>query len=270
MKTAFCSFFFLSTIFLFTACHQGESQPPESEAKLEHVKVSWSSTAQTVSPGETFHLLWEFEMAEGWHLYGNGRNDSGFPPSVKVDWPEGWEAGPLLWPAPERYLSAGDILDHVYHEKLQLVQEVVAGPWGPTGEIRLSARVDWLACKDECVPGQEILSLVFPDRKIGPDTEIATALSRIPTPAPVGEIEVVWESASVKISVPEVVALEFYPYSDCLPLRDVLKDGSTQGESISLGLRAKPHEADRLKGILHQVLQDGSKRNWIIDVQPGG
>ena len=56
------------------------------------------------APGESVTLIWRFELADDWHLYWTGRNDSGYPPLIELDLPEGWVAGGLQWPAPERYV----------------------------------------------------------------------------------------------------------------------------------------------------------------------
>ena len=99
-------------------------------------------------------LVWHFEVADDWYLYSPGRNDSGYPPTVELALPDGWKAGELQWPAPERHLGEGDILDHVYYEDLVLLQEIaVPVDFEPKDRFEIQAEVSWLACKGMCVPG---------------------------------------------------------------------------------------------------------------------
>ena len=122
------------------ACGGGDKQPAAS-ATSAAAPSAVAARAQLAAPDPgTVTVAWTFDLAEGWHLYGSGLNDSGYPPSVALTLPDGWRAGPLRWPVPERYLMPGDILDHVYHHRLVLLQDLLpptaCGPrrrprWGP-------------------------------------------------------------------------------------------------------------------------------------------
>ena len=48
-------------------------------------------------------------MQPGWHVYWNGRNDTGTPVRITLTVPEGFAAGDVLWPAPVRHVAAGEI-----------------------------------------------------------------------------------------------------------------------------------------------------------------
>lgn len=231
-------------------------------------------TPEAVMPGQTFPVVWRFELAEGWHLYWNGRNDSGFPPSVKLDMPAGWEAGALEWPVPERHLSAGDILDHVYHGQLLLLQELTVSANAAAGTVSIPAWVNWLVCRDECVPGLENLQLkvkVAGEHRPGPQDDLVTAaLRELPWTAPTEQLSFSWADDSVTVTVPGAVSLEFYPDLDCGALVDLVADGVSRSDRLVLRLRPVDGQIGPLKGILRPQLSDGSYRHWTIDAHPGG
>lgn len=261
---------------LLGGCGSGEqeAQPPETLAGTRVTFRVLPATDAAV-PGEAYTLVWRFDLADRWHLYSNSRNDSGFPPRVKLDLPPGWQAGPLQWPTPERYLAAGDLLDHVYHDQLLLLQEVAVPQDVTAGQkVKIPARIDWLVCRDECVPGKAELALEIPvAAEAGPGpgaADAGLARTRLPVPAPPDGVQAAWTAEQVTLTVAGAERLEFYPDQDCVPLRDLVTDGAGAGETLTLHLRPDPEAAADLAGILHQRFPDGSTRNWTIEISPGG
>ena len=251
----------------------GDTPPDDQAAQTPPPQVTFShaTSHQEAVPGQTLQLLWRFDMAPDWHLYGPGRNDSGFPPSVRLDLPDGWLAGPLQWPAPERYVMAGGILDHVYHGQLLLVQDLQVPASGAVGtQVDIPLQVDWLACKDACVPGQAKTSLKLTvAERTAPSAEFATiekVLAAVPVPAPEGAPTMAW----VELEVADATGLAFYPDQDCLALADLVRDGEVDSGRLKLELGKAVEGQTRLKGILKQQLSGGTTRHWTINIQPGG
>lgn len=268
-------FTFLFLLMMAGGCGGGSDDGPPADQTAVQVTLTHAFSHAPAAPGQTLQILWRFDLAEDWHLYGPGLNDSGFPPSVTLDLPDGWSAGPLRWPAPERYLMAGGILDHVYHGQLLVVQDLLVPlDAEPASQVAIPAQVNWLACKDACVPGQAKLTLVIDlaDRaRPTADLPLITkTLAAVPLPAPAGALSVVWSESHAELTVPGAARLAFYPDTDCLPLQDLVADGLREGETLLLRVAEPKPGQERLKGILHQQLEDGTPRNWTIDFQPGG
>lgn len=252
----------------------GGAQQESPVASIQEVPgratLTWVSSYEVVVPGQSFLVMWQLEPAENWHLYWDGLNDSGYPPSVKLKLPPGWQVGPLMWPAPERHLAEGDILDHVYHGPLALLQEISVSADAQIGStITIPVRIDWLACRDECVPGKAELNLDFlvgEQARPSPDSGlISSALALLPQPAPLERVAVTWPENSVVLAVKGAQALEFYPVADSREPTHLIDDGSVEGNVLQLRLR--PGQEKRpLKGILHLKMTDGSLRNWTINL----
>jgi Disulphide bond corrector protein DsbC len=122
-----------------------------SAARIQSLQVDLS-----VSEGPEVYAALRFRMEPGWHLYWKNPGDSGLPPEVAWDLPEGWKAGPLEHPVPLALASPGG-LDYVHSGAFTFLAKLIP-PSGkqPAGTVR--ARLDWLACKDACVQGKAVLS----------------------------------------------------------------------------------------------------------------
>jgi thiol:disulfide interchange protein DsbD len=239
------------------------------------VTLSGAAEPATAVPGGTVALLWRLRIAEGWHLYGNGRNDSGFAPRVQLTLPPGWTAGPLLWPAPARHVSAGDILDHIYEGELVLLQEVSIPADAATGSrASLRARWEWLACRESCVPGLDSLVVgiaVDPAAPaMAPSPALAAAREKLPQPLPDGLVTRKWEGLTLRIErvSPASGRLTFMPDLDCAELVDLLHDGV--GESLALRVAtptgAAQGRAASVRGLLLVEGTSGQARAYTIDV----
>jgi DsbC/DsbD-like thiol-disulfide interchange protein len=244
------------------------------------VVVSVEVVPLAAVPGEAVTLVWRFALAKDWHLYWAGRNDSGFPPRVDLELPAGWVAGGLQWPVPERYVSPGDILDHVYFEELVLVQKLGA-PDDATvgGSVAIEADIQWLACKDMCVPGKTVLTLSIPVRShvAMPDPDrAAAAVARLPGPLGENALVTRWEGSTFHIGHAEGWSLTFMPTDDCGQLVDLLKDG--QGDHLALRFKPKGETVGPVRGLITIEDNSGKARAYRInfptaalaDVSSGG
>lgn len=111
------------------------------------------------APGETLRIGVLFRMRPGWHLYWRNPGDAGFPPSVAWKLPDGFAAGDLEWPVPTAFGGAevrgfgyaGDVL---LATTLRIPDEL-----RPGDRTTLRADVQWLACRELCLPGEATVTL---------------------------------------------------------------------------------------------------------------
>ena len=272
MPRKFLPLLFVLMGMALAACSSSDEEKSPAPAQVERISVA-ATPISTSTRGIT--ILWQFTLTDGWHLYSTQRNDSGFPPTIKLTLPDGWVAGPLQWPVPARHIVAGDILDHVYYDELLLLQDLTVPAAADSGEVfTIPARLDWLICKDACVPGHKELDLEVTVGEMAiaktVSDQVARARAALPVPAPQVGFGLTWHDAAVEIVVPGAVALAFYPAEDCALLTDVIKDAVGNSDRLELNFRAKDGQMGPLKGILHQKLTGGRHRNWIITQPFGG
>lgn len=207
-----------------------------------------------------FRVLWTMTPTAGWHLYSDRLNDSGFPPRQTMAWPADWLVGELRWPVAERYEMDGGILDHVYHDTITLVQDVIIPQLDES--MSLEARWDWLVCKGECVPGKSLVTVEFV-----PGEEPAAnlkAMSGFPVPPPPGAVQIQREGNTATVHVPDAGILEFHPDADGALYRDLLTDGATTGDTLTLHLRPGYDGSTDARGVLKVTTPDGRVEAWLI------
>ena len=125
-----------------------------------HLKVRLVSEASAVAPGQTFWIGLDFALEPEWHIYWINAGDSGQPPRVTWSAPAGYTVGSIEWPQPGRIVDSPTIVDYGYHGNVLLMAPVRAGSSPrPGSSAEILADVNWLVCRDICVPGNARVSL---------------------------------------------------------------------------------------------------------------
>jgi thiol:disulfide interchange protein DsbD len=149
------------------------------------VAVTLLSEIAAVEPGGSFWVGLHQRIAPGWHTYWTNPGDSGEP--TIVDWviPEGWQAGPLVFPKPER-VPVAPLMSYGYTEETVLLTRLTA-PAGLTAgaAVTLKARAAWLVCEKICIPEEADVALTLPVAAAKPPAaalEAVTAGQPVKTP----------------------------------------------------------------------------------------
>lgn len=151
-----CSIIFASLMFAFS-----ESWAQES-VQGDHVSIRWLAP-QKISAGEKTQLGFHFKPDPGWHVYWKNPGDSGAAPKFEMNSNEG-SIGPIQWPFPKRLPVAhltnlGYEGEVVYLFEFELTDRGLAKRKSAGDVAKISARLEWLVCKEDCVPGFANLNL---------------------------------------------------------------------------------------------------------------
>lgn len=142
--------------------------PSTAQGPPQRAKPTMLCDSTAITPGGTFTLAIRFEIDPGWHMYGPYLNDTGIAPIIDLKVPAGFEIGAPQWPVPTRYVSGdGQLLDHVYEGEFVILLPMRApaelDPEIARGSgIEFAASMEWLVCKDICVPGWGDASVTVP------------------------------------------------------------------------------------------------------------
>jgi thiol:disulfide interchange protein DsbD len=131
-----------------------EQSPVTAELIAEHASIQ---------PGGRTRVGVHFDLEEGWHIYAKEPGDAGLP--TKVTWHLLPEAtfGPLQWPKPQEFIDPGDIRTVGYSGTVVLYSLLTITTQVPADRLLpIVATVEWLACRDVCVPGATTLELSLP------------------------------------------------------------------------------------------------------------
>jgi thiol:disulfide interchange protein DsbD len=238
----------------------GRDAAPGLAPAPEPVRLSLVAEREALVPGETARLGILFELEPGWHLYWPGRNDTGLPPRVKLDLPDGYRAEDLLWPSPERHVSPGGILDHVYRDELLVILPVRVPETAAPGETaRLGVEADWVVCEEFCLFGRDSAGIALPvSKQAGARSEgrttarFAETRRRLPRAAAeyAGELHLAWQDPTLLVEAPGARRLEFYPATDCGELRDPLADAAVEGPRMALRFDESREDPVLARGLL--------------------
>ncbi|MEM6314000.1 MAG: protein-disulfide reductase DsbD domain-containing protein, partial [Planctomycetota bacterium] len=81
--------------------------PPS--AQTPKAEVTLVADADAFEPGVPMTVGLRFELQPTWHVYWINPGDAGLPPRVDWELPEGFTAGPLMFPVPKTFESAGSV-----------------------------------------------------------------------------------------------------------------------------------------------------------------
>jgi thiol:disulfide interchange protein DsbD len=166
-----------------------------SSADVAHLHVQLVFRKAQLYPGSGDHGGLYFKLEPGWHVYWKNPGDSGEPPHIHWTLPEGVTAGPLQFPAPKR-LPLGPLMDFGYENEVLFPFRLEFAKSAKPGNAVLQAKVDWLVCREVCIPGKAELEVA---RKVlggspsaepddGPGVEIWTRLAALlPDALPSGD-----------------------------------------------------------------------------------
>jgi DsbC/DsbD-like thiol-disulfide interchange protein len=211
-----------------------------AEARLVSEFSEWA-------PGTTRFIGVHLKMDEGWHVYWDGQNETGLPVAATLDLPEGFSAGRMVWPVPRRYISPGDILDHVYEDEVTVLIPIHVPPEAKRGQrVTISGELEWLVCADVCIPGWGDGSVTV---RIGSETEaprgdgfeqIAASRANMPAPLPESQTELTlgWDGDTLEIRPRGPFEwAAFYPAAGSQPVERLIDTGKTSSGALRLPIR---------------------------------
>ena len=128
-----------------------------------HVQVSLMTQHGSIPPGGSTLIGVQFDIEDGWHIYADPPGDAGLATRVTWSVPGGISMGPLRWPSHTQFTEAGKIRTFGYTGTALLASELSYHAWRDLySTITVQAQVQWLACKDICVPESATIQLVLP------------------------------------------------------------------------------------------------------------
>lgn len=155
-----------------------------------HLTVELLTPTPAISAPDSFEAGLYFKLDKGWHIYWLNAGDSGLPPTIKWTLPPGITVGPIQYPTPRR-LPLGPYMDFGYeNEVLFPIAMKAKASLKPRQQETLAAKVDWLVCREVCIPGKANLTLDISGSasKPSPNADVLALFERLsktmPQPLP--------------------------------------------------------------------------------------
>ena len=241
---------------------------------IPHGTIDLLAENNSIVPGHEFTLGLHFKLEPGWHIYWVNPGDSGEPPRITWQLPQGIVAGDMQWPTPHK-MGTSTIVDYGYEgEVLLLIPVHAAQNLSPQGPEKLDAAVRFLICREMCIPGKAQLSLTLPveAHNAVPNSSVepmfAAARARLPRPSPPAWKYFVQEGKDtfqLSVNAGKTILSAFF-----FPREESQIDNAAPQSAIAdaNGVKLTLHKSDqlmkpisRLKGVL--VLKTGEA--YVVD-----
>ncbi len=149
-------------------------------ATADHLTLALVVPEQQLARGSTITAGLQFKLEKGWHIYWVNAGDSGEPPRVRWTLPAGIIAEPFQYPAPER-LPLGPLMDFGYENAVTFPVPMHVAQTAATGPATLHADVDWLVCREVCLPGKASVAVMRTVASAGASVQTDAAAKAIVT-----------------------------------------------------------------------------------------
>lgn len=133
--------------------------PPAQEL----VRAQLLANTTAVKPGQSFTIGVLLKIEPRWHVYWLNPGDSGRATTVKFTMPKGFKVGAVQYPVPLKFDQLADVIGYGYENEVLITADVKT-PFElkDISEIAIAADVQWLSCRDACVPGKASVSVKLP------------------------------------------------------------------------------------------------------------
>lgn len=237
------------------------------------VAPSLIADSTKIAPGKPFTVGVRLKMAPGWHVYWQHPGESGGPPKIEWELPDGFQAGAIQWPFPRAYLDEGDLLTYILENDLVLPVEITPPAQIPPGEVTLKAKLNWLVCEKICVPGEGAISLTLPTGGDGAPANadlFAKARAQMPKTGD-APFQVAWEPKADALTVtisglPRDVAAEFFPLPPpgVKPGQPKASTSTAEGKrSITFPLEGAATSAAPWQGVV-VTTKESTREGWQV------
>lgn len=197
---------------------------PAAAAEPNPLSIALVAEVESIQPGTPFHAALHLRHPPGSHTYWKYPGIVGVPTSMRWHLPEGWSAGEIEWPAPERVFMF-EIAAQGFEGEVVLPMRITPpASLKPGQRVRLEGRATWMCCGRTCHPGFQDLALELP---------VAAA-----QPAARPDLAPLFASARASIAK---------------PCADWLAEAERHGQEVRLHLRPRSEAAKKQLAAISQV-----------------
>jgi thiol:disulfide interchange protein len=255
---------------------------PQPTATAAHLTVQMVVPPAQIYPGQNFTAGLYFKLEPGWHIYWINAGDSGEAPSIHWALPDGIKADAMQFPAPKR-LPLGPLMDFGYeNEVLFPIPLHVAADFKPVdGKATLAGRVNWLVCREVCIPGKAQVAVERPavasapavDNQVAADAQLIEKFKNtLPQPLPAGmsakfRAQGNGFALAVETGSSEKTAV-FFPFDQTVIANAAPQPATALKNGVELTL-TKDADLHTAPSDLHGVLVLGDGRAYEVRATPG-
>ncbi|MGY8651551.1 MAG: protein-disulfide reductase DsbD domain-containing protein, partial [Verrucomicrobiia bacterium] len=116
--------------------------------RTEEVTLRTLASHTSVAPGQEFQLALNFQIADGWHIYGPKKGESYLPTTIEWKLPKGTALKAIQWPKP-LLVSSGESVQPTYEGTITVLVTFIAPKNAKANsQLKLAAKVNWQVCRE--------------------------------------------------------------------------------------------------------------------------
>ena len=125
---------------------------PATSTKEVTLRTLASHTS--VAPGQKFKVALNFQIADGWHIYGSKKGEFYLPTTIEWELPKGTKLKDTQWPKP-LLVNSGASVQPTYEGTITVLVTFIAPKNAKANlQLKLAAKVHWQVCRGiKCKPG---------------------------------------------------------------------------------------------------------------------
>lgn len=150
---------FLLSIGLAFGLANAEEASEWDEGDFSKARLIASHKAVPGEAGQTLYIGFQVKMKEGWKTYWRTPGNAGLPPVFDWQGSVNLASVDVRYPAPERF-EIFDLQTYGYPDEVVYPIKISPSVWD--APITLNVKVNYLVCKDLCVPAIANLNLTIP------------------------------------------------------------------------------------------------------------
>jgi len=250
-----------------------------SQASAGHVQTELLANVSAIQPSKPFWLGVRLTVDPTWHVYWKNPGDAGLPTRVKFTLPEGFTAGALQFPTPQRFEQPGGIVAFGYENSVMLLTQITPPANLPADfQQNFHAAVSWLVCSNVCVPGKANVDLTL-GASVSPSPANRELFDEWSSQVPV-DSAADSEIASVSVAAKDVVTVtwrheapdhvDFFPASlddyNVAGTTEKTGPGTTAIHFTATPLTGKSPGSMVLEAVLGYSNKDGKRRGVILSI----
>jgi DsbC/DsbD-like thiol-disulfide interchange protein len=117
-------------------------------ASTNEVTLRTLASHTSVAPGQEFKVALNFQIADGWHIYGPKKGESYLPTTIEWKLPKGTVTKGVQWPKP-LLVSAGESVQPTYEGTITVLVTFISPKDAKVNApLKLAAKVNWQVCRE--------------------------------------------------------------------------------------------------------------------------
>lgn len=255
-------------------------------AKGPHITVTLIADQDSIAPGSTFTLGVIFDPEPGWHIYWKNPGDSGLAPRFAWQSSGGIAVSSPLWPYPNK-IAVGPLVNYGYDKVTIPFPATLSAPPPRATSTSVMLSLQYLVCKDECLPGEAQLELQLPISKTAAapgNYERLFAETQTKIPTQLERVSIAVEEQQDRIILALIPfesrffpsAVTFFPEDPRIISNSAPQEVSLDGGALRISLKRDPNRRDpirRVRGVLVSPQgwsETGEPKAISIDTNPDG